>query len=112
MEDNMINVTEKTPCPCKTCRRVSNSYACDNKECTRWQEWWIEQWERTRVLFRAAKDIQPAPAPANKLQYDTPDHVRRYLAEDPCTKCKIPKDLCSTPCRSKKNWEDAKKGEL
>lgn len=110
MKENAMRATEKMPCPCKTCRLVSSSYACDNKECPRWSAWWKDQWEMTRALFRTAKDALPNPAPVNKLQYDTPDHVRRYLAEDPCDNCKIPKDLCSTPCRSKKQWDGAKGG--
>ena len=93
--------------PCKTCRLVNNAFACDNINCSRWQSWWKNEWERTRLLFRAAMD---APAPNNPFafQYDTPEHVRRYMAEDPCEKCKIPKNFCGASCMSKKRWIEAK----
>ena len=107
MEEITMNGAEKMPSPCKTCRLVSSSYGCDNKNCPRWSAWWKDQWERTRALFRAAMDV-PVKKNPYAFQYDTPDQVRRYLSEDPCEKCKIPKDLCSTPCRSKKTWEDAR----
>ena len=40
--------------------------------------------------------------------YAPPERVREYLATDPCTGCLCPRDLCSTPCRSKQTWEKEK----
>ena len=110
MDKNTMKAVNKTPSPCKTCRQVSSSYSCDNKDCPRWKAWWLDQWERTRILLCSVKDAPPEENPY-AFQYDTPDHVRRYLSEDPCEKCKIPKEFCSTPCRSKKTWEDARGGQ-
>lgn len=34
--------------PCIGCSRVENPDRCDNKDCKRWQRWFIHRWEQLR----------------------------------------------------------------
>ena len=98
------------PSPCETCTSVVVPRRCDNKECPVWRAWWLERWEQIRSCVRARLNMPPVEDPAkDKFQYDTPEHVRRYLKEKPCEKCQVPKDLCHGACRSLRRWEEFRK---
>jgi len=98
------------PSPCNTCKCVAYPRRCENKECQAWREWWIERWEQIRSCAQARLNMAPTETPArDKFQYDTPDHIRRYLQEKPCEKCQVPKDLCHGVCRSLRRWEEYRK---
>lgn len=100
--------------PCTYCCRVADPQNCDNKKCSTWQKWFMERWEQTRKLFRASMDsavMQPEGVPLGGQRYPHPHRVRSYLQNGPCHSCKIPKDICDTPCPQRQVWE-RKKEEL
>lgn len=103
------NLTE-TKSPCLTCRRVANPRACENKNCNPWRQWFIERWDRIRQSVREQmENAEPVPPSVSigGRRYSTPDQVREYRARNPCESCVLPKDLCTTPCRMRRSWEEA-----
>lgn len=97
--------------PCAYCCRVADPKNCDNKKCSTWQKWFLNRWEQTRKLFRASMDkatVQAAGVPLGGHHYPHPHRVREYLKDGPCTRCKIPNDLCTSPCPVRQVWERKK----
>ena len=98
-------------CPCTYCSRVANPNNCDNKKCVPWQRWFLRKWEHTRNLFRVPYDhspLQETGVPLGGHRYSHPHRVREYLESGPCTLCRLPKDLCTTPCPAKRTWQRQK----
>lgn len=101
----------KTPSPCLTCSRVPDPRNCENKQCKRWQAWFLSRWALIHAYPRGAMDaddLAEAGVTIGGRTYSAPHQVRAYLDTDPCSKCLCPRDLCSTPCRVKRVWEKAK----
>lgn len=68
--------------PCDRCRLVADPGTCQDMECPRWRQWWLDRWEQTRILWGA----EPA------------------LAPDPCESCVVPKAFCAVPCAARRAW--------
>ncbi len=108
-----MNGSSKTQSPCITCTRVPDPRNCENKQCKRWQKWFLDRWALIHAYPRAAmdkEDLRAAGVSVGGKTYSHPDEVREYLAADPCTGCLCPRDLCGTPCRVKRAWEERKGG--
>lgn len=80
------------PSPCLTCTRVPNPADCENKMCRLWQKWYICRWEQLRRL----PQLQ---AMARKESTQT---------HNPCSRCSLPRELCSSPCRERRLWDERK----
>lgn len=102
---------EKNPSPCLTCTRVADPRNCENKNCQLWQRWFLQRWEQIhnypRVKMETGK-MEPVGVPLGGRHYAAPNQVEQYLGNDPCDHCRCPKDLCSSPCRVKRAWANAK----
>lgn len=96
--------------PCLTCTRVADPEDCTDKSCRVWQNWFLEQWERVRVMARQSKDVlDPVGVPLGGNHYAAPHQVQAYLEIDPCVVCLCPRELCTASCGKRRNWEQAKK---
>lgn len=103
---------DKHPSPCLTCTRVVNPRACDNKNCQSWQKWFLDRWALIHAYPRQQMEqakLEPVGVTVGGKHYAAPNQVRRYLENDPCAACPCPKDLCSSPCRVRRAWDEAKK---
>ena len=99
------------PSPCLTCMRVKNPRACDDKDCKVWQNWFLSRWELIHKYPRQQMEsaqLKPVGVNVGGTHYAAPHQVRAYLQTDPCENCKCPKDLCTTPCRVRRAWEEAR----
>ena len=97
--------------PCTYCCRVADPKNCDNKKCVPWQKWFVKRWEQTRQMFRTPLEkatTRPAGIPLGGHRYVHPHRVRAYQQNGPCGQCKLPADLCHTPCPAKRHWEAEK----
>ena len=56
-------------------------------------------------------ELKPVGVSVGGTRYAAPHQVQAYLQKDPCKECMCPKDLCTTPCRVRRAWEEAK-GEV
>ncbi len=104
-------MTYKHPSPCLSCSRVPDPRACDNKNCRQWQQWFLGRWDLIHRYPRKQMDnavLKPVGVPLGGRHYAAPHQVQAYLQKDPCEKCVCPKELCSTPCRVRRAWEEAK----
>jgi len=94
-------MTEKRISPCVHCTRVQNPGECENKSCSDWRQWFICRWDAMRREPRQIRDqdgeILGVAVGGNR--YAAPHQVRKYLRQDPCEGCLIPRDLCAIPCR-------------
>ena len=102
-------------CPCTYCSKVANPSNCDNKKCVPWQRWFLQKWECTRALFCVPYEnapLQVTGIPLGGHRYAHPHRVREYRANGPCQGCRLPKDLCTTPCSAKKVWQKEVADEL
>lgn len=104
---------KNTMSPCFACTRVFDPEDCTDKSCRVWREWFLEQWERSRMALRQLKEIpgETAGVAVGGCRYAAPHQVRRYFREDPCGTCLCPSELCRTPCRKRLVWEDCMGGE-
>lgn len=101
----------KYPSPCLTCTRVPNPRACENKECRRWRQWFLDRWALIHAYPRHYMDQiehRPSGVVIGGSTYAHPDRVRQYLSKDPCDGCPCTKDMCATPCRTKRLWTKEK----
>lgn len=94
--------------PCLGCIRVADPENCTDKSCRVWQAWFLDQWERSRMELRRMKDmpVQKAGVAVGGHRYAAPHQVRAYLRQDPCGACLCPAELCKSPCRRRRVWED------
>lgn len=102
------------PSPCLRCTRVADPRRCDNKLCKPWRAWFLQRWSLIHNYPRAEMekdDLKEVGVNVGGRTYAPPHRVREYLEKDPCKSCVCPKDLCSTPCRVKRAWEE-RKGEM
>lgn len=101
----------KSPSPCLTCTRVPDPRNCENKNCKRWQKWFLARWALIHAYPRKVMEkaeLRPEGVNVGGNLYAPPHRVREYLGTDPCKKCLCPRDLCSSPCRGKLEWEKEK----
>jgi hypothetical protein len=101
--------------PCLRCTRVKDPRNCENKNCQQWQRWFINRWDSLRACPRQAKEqevLMPVGISVGGTRYAHPNHTRTYLKNDPCNACRCPKDLCTSPCPSKRAWEESRKDVL
>jgi len=104
--------TYKYPSPCLTCIRVADPRACENKNCKPWRQWFLDRWALIHKYPRQQMEqaeLKPAGVNIGGTHYATPHQVQAYLGNDPCKRCVCPKDLCSSPCRVKRAWEESRK---
>lgn len=97
--------------PCIRCTRVADPLECDNKNCRPWRQWFEDSWDSVRRaprLQREARKRQMEGVVIGGQQYALPHRVHSYLDNDPCSGCLCPRDLCSIPCRIKRDWVAAK----
>lgn len=102
---------EKYPSPCLSCTLVADPRDCDNKNCQPWRKWFLHRWEQIHNYPRAHMEhaeLKPVGVNVGGTHYAAPHQTRQYLNNDPCQACLCPKDLCSSPCRVKRAWEEAK----
>ncbi len=93
--------------PCLSCTSVRDPGNCENKNCVRWRNWFIRRWDTIRCYPRMEMEQkQPTLDGVNigGISYMLPHRLREYLQKDPCSSCVCPKDLCSTPCPTKRAW--------
>ena len=105
-------MSKYAPSPCLSCTRVRNPRACDDKTCKAWQAWFLSRWELIHRYPRQQMEqaeLKSVGVNVGGRHYAAPHQVRAYLQTDPCQTCKCPKDLCATPCRVRRAWEEAKK---
>lgn len=103
---------EKYPSPCLSCTRVKDPRDCENKNCMLWRKWFLGRWELIHsypAAMMAQAKMEPVGVPLGGRHYAAPHQVTAYLQKDPCQSCLCPKELCSSACRVKKSWEEAKK---
>lgn len=101
----------KQPSPCLCCQRVADPRNCDNKNCVQWRQWFLARWELIRRYPRQHMEdavLKPVGVPVGGRHYAAPHQVKTYLQTDPCQACICPRDLCSTPCRVRRAWEETK----
>ena len=101
--------------PCLRCTRVKDPRSCENKNCQVWQRWFINRWDLLRGQPLQAKEqevLMPVGISVGGTRYAHPNHTRKYLQNDPCKACRCPKDLCTTPCPSRRAWEESRKDVL
>ncbi len=102
------------PPPCRSCYQVADPTACENKNCKRWQEWFVAQWDsnRKRILQAATPQVQTIPGiPLGGRYYYHPDRLKRYFEKDPCKVCYLAQCVCQEPCQLRRDWENAKEDE-
>ena len=98
--------------PCLHCTRVQDPQNCENKNCRSWQQWFIKRWDQIRAFPRRQMDDtppRPVGVPLGGRHYALPHQVASFLQTDPCEVCVCPRQLCDTPCRLRKVWEQTKK---
>ena len=87
--------------PCKTCRmRV-----CDERDCQRWQQWFLDSWAAVHNYAWAQMD-ELGKQEAGCFRYELP-----HLQVSPCEKC-VCKAWCDTPCARRLNWWDDRIGRI
>ena len=97
--------------PCTTCKLVSDPDNCENKCCQLWQRWFISRWDQLRREPRLLREVhprQPEGTPIGGQHYALPHRVQGYLDNDPCRNCLCPRDLCTIPCRIKRDWQSVR----
>ncbi len=100
------------PAPCRRCTRVTDARSCNNRGCAIWRRWFWESWAHIRAFPRAQMDSpggKPLGVSVGGRYYLHPDQLRAYCKKNPCDGCGSPRDLCKTPCRAKKIWEEVRK---
>ena len=110
----MRTITQQ-PSPCLRCTRVKDPRNCENKNCQDWRRWFICRWEQIRAYPRQAKDNEKLQAVGITLggrRYAAPHQTRKYLNNDPCQSCRCPRELCTSPCPTRRAWDDARKDVL
>lgn len=102
---------EKRLSPCLYCTGVENPAECENKNCGPWRHWFICRWEQLRREARSIWENSPGNlgVSVGGRKYAAPHQVTEYLETDPCSQCGSPRNLCSVPCRRKRNWENNRK---
>lgn len=101
--------------PCLRCTRVPDPESCGDKNCQLWQKWYIDRWNRLRLQARQAMEgVTPEPVGVRLggRRYAAPHETQAYLGADPCDACLCPRDLCVTPCRIRRDWEQAREVSL
>lgn len=87
--------------PCNACRLRT----CNEKDCARWQVWFLEAWTQANRYAWAQMDALGRQEPKN-FQYELP-----HMCKSPCESCKC-RDWCDTPCSARLKWWDARVGGL
>ena len=100
--------------PCFSCTRVRDPINCENKTCKDWQAWFFDRWESMRENVRT--QMQNAPVteigvPLGGRRYISPHRMEEHLHTDPCSQCKCPQSICTTPCPTKTIWSNRQKGD-
>ena len=97
--------------PCMRCTKVDNPAQCDDKDCRLWQQWFIERWNRMRVIPRLEIENRPKQQEGICIggkYYALPHRIDSYINTDPCDSCLCPRDMCVIPCRVKRDWQNAR----
>ena len=87
--------------PCRLCRRTE----CEEKECGRWQMWFLESWAAVNRYAWAQMDEMGRQEPKGIL-ITLPHEVK-----SPCIGCMC-ESWCDTPCSLRLKWWDARIGRL
>ena len=96
--------------PCVNCSRVPDPDSCMDKNCLLWQRWFIARWDALRHRGWVVTDrTDPVGVPLGGRHYAAPHEVEAYFRNDPCESCLCPRELCDTPCRMKRGWEENRK---
>ena len=99
------------PSPCLSCTRVPHPEDCENKNCNPWQQWFLDQWELIHRFPRAhmeKAELKPAGVRVGGRYYAPPYQVEEYLRKDPCEACVCAGSVCTSPCRIRRSWEEAR----
>ena len=87
--------------PCKVCRRPD----CQEKDCGRWQIWFLESWAAVNRYAWAQMDELGRQEPKGFV-YGAPHEYK-----SPCAHCLCEK-WCDTPCSLRLKWWDARMGQI
>lgn len=101
--------------PCLSCTRVAQPRECENKNCKAWRSWFVGRWDALRIQPRLSMEkvkTEPEGVCIGGETYALPHRVKGYLESDPCEKCLCPRDLCTVPCKIKRNWKHAREDVL
>jgi hypothetical protein len=96
--------------PCISCTRVTDPENCEDKRCQAWQRWFTDAWDQLRRQPRLSMETHPKKPEGmviGGVRYALPHRVKGYLQKDPCDGCLCPRDLCTLPCRVKRDWDQA-----
>lgn len=110
-----MKMNKRQPSPCLRCLRVEDPRKCENKNCQLWQRWFIDQWNMLRADPRQAMEqveLKPVGVAIGGRRYAAPHQTRSYLRKDPCDACRCPKEFCTSPCPTRRAWEEARKDVL
>lgn len=97
--------------PCLTCTSVRDPGNCENKNCVRWRNWFIGRWDSIRSYPRMQMERQSPRVDGVNIggvSYVLPHRLREYLSKDPCQECLCPRQLCQTPCPTRRAWENTR----
>lgn len=81
--------------PCKVCRLRD----CQDMDCQRWQQWFLEGWGDVHRYAWEQMDRQ-GKRERSKFCYELP-----HLQRSPCDGC-VCEGWCDTPCAKRLNWWD------
>lgn len=87
--------------PCNACRMQ----VCLQKDCARWQEWFLDSWACVNRAAWAEMDAL-GRRPREKFCYDPP-----HMVKSPCDSCRCGA-WCDTPCSLRIKWWDARMGAM
>lgn len=98
--------------PCRGCTLVADPDGCNNKNCRRWQAWFVERWnamrKNVRDQYRERKLTEVGIMVGGSL-YAPPHRREEFLREDPCLHCGCPEELCRKVCQLRTGWLEGKK---
>lgn len=111
----MKEKNNKNMSPCLRCTRVANPQNCENKRCTVWQKWFLQQWAVIHAYPRRREELaslRPVGVSLGGRVYALPHQTGKFLQTDPCRDCICTEDVCQEPCRMRKLWERARREAL
>lgn len=98
--------------PCFSCTSVRDPENCENKNCLRWRNWFIEKWENLRKdprLTMERRNPGPEGIMIGGIPYVLPDQIQTYLKRNPCQHCACARYECDPPCPTRRTWDGVRK---
>lgn len=93
--------------PCRSCCLAADPDMCSDTDCILWQRWFVSKWNAARQKvgdqYRQGP-IEEVGVAIGGRRYAPPHRRREFLAEDPCRRCRCPKELCQGECQLRQLW--------